>query len=47
MVESVLLEHPGVGEAAVIGVPDEVYGEVVTALVVRRRVAQRVTPHAS
>ena len=36
MVESAILEHPGVAEVAVLGVPDEVYGEVVTALVARR-----------
>jgi len=27
-VESALLEHPAVAEAAVVGLPDEVYGEV-------------------
>jgi acetyl-CoA synthetase len=32
-VESVLLEHPGVAEAGVIGVPDEVAGETVKAFV--------------
>jgi acetyl-CoA synthetase len=32
-VESVLLEHPGVAEAGVIGVPDEVAGEIVKAFV--------------
>ena len=35
-VESVLLEHPGVVEAGVIGVPDEVAGEVVHAYVTCR-----------
>ncbi|MDE9365566.1 AMP-binding protein [Luteipulveratus sp. YIM 133132] len=34
-VEDVLISHPAVREAAVIGVPDEKWGEVVTALVVR------------
>jgi acyl-CoA synthetase (AMP-forming)/AMP-acid ligase II len=32
-VEAVLATHPSVGEAAVIGVPDEVYGEAVAAFV--------------
>ena len=33
-VEDALISHPGVREAAVIGVPDEKWGEAVTALVV-------------
>ncbi|WP_456697694.1 AMP-binding protein [Aeromicrobium sp. P5_D10] len=33
-VEDALMSHPGVREAAVIGVPDERWGELVTALVV-------------
>ena len=33
-VEDVLLEHPGVGEVAVAGMPDDEWGEVVTAWVV-------------
>jgi long-chain acyl-CoA synthetase len=35
-VEAVLAAHPGVAEVAVIGVPDEVAGEVVCAFVVRK-----------
>jgi len=35
-VENVLYEHPGVREAAVFGVPDEVWGESVRAAVVLR-----------
>lgn len=35
-VEYVLYEHPGVLECAVIGVPDEKWGEAVTAVVVPR-----------
>jgi acyl-CoA synthetase (AMP-forming)/AMP-acid ligase II len=34
-VEAVLAEHPGVADAAVVGVPDERWGEVVVAYVVR------------
>ena len=35
-VEDVLAAHPGVGESAVIGLPDEHSGEAVTAFVVKR-----------
>jgi fatty-acyl-CoA synthase len=35
-VEEVLLEHPGVVEAGVVGVPDEEWGEVVVAFIVGR-----------
>ncbi len=33
-VEDALMSHPGVREVAVIGIPDEKWGELVTALVV-------------
>jgi long-chain acyl-CoA synthetase len=39
-VESVLYQHPAVLEAAVIGLPDEAWGEIVAAVVVRRPGAQ-------
>jgi acetyl-CoA synthetase len=39
-VESVLCEHPDVAEAAVIGVPDELRGEVIEAFVALRPGAQ-------
>jgi acyl-CoA synthetase (AMP-forming)/AMP-acid ligase II len=35
-VEHIVHEHPGVLEAAVVGLPDERWGEIVTALVVPR-----------
>lgn len=34
-IESALLEHPAISECAVVGVPDEFWGEVVAAAVVR------------
>ena len=40
-VEAVLATHPSVAEAAVIGVPDEIYGEAVAAFVEPSGAAQR------
>jgi acyl-CoA synthetase (AMP-forming)/AMP-acid ligase II len=42
-VEAVLYRHPGVHEAAVIGVPDETFGEALLAVVVPAEAA-RLTP---
>jgi fatty-acyl-CoA synthase len=33
-VEEILLEHPGVSEACVVGAPDSEWGEVVVAFIV-------------
>jgi fatty-acyl-CoA synthase len=41
-VERVLLRHPGVHDVAVIGIPDQNYGELVTA-VVEKEVGQEAT----
>ncbi|BDI04706.1 acyl-CoA synthetase [Sphaerotilus microaerophilus] len=41
--EDLLLEHPGIAEVAVLGVPDRTWGEVGVAVVVRRDGATPVT----
>ncbi|MFG2613971.1 AMP-binding protein [Streptomyces anulatus] len=40
-VESALAEHPAVSEVAVVGIPDDTWGEAVTAVVVLRADAAR------
>ena len=42
-VEEVLFEHPGIKEAAVVGIPDKFSGEVVKAFIVRREEAVSLT----
>ncbi len=42
-VEDALMSHPAVKEVAVIGIPDERWGELVTALVVAEPAAGDVT----
>jgi fatty-acyl-CoA synthase len=45
-VEEVLIEHPGVSEACVVGVPDEEWGEVVVAFVVGTASAAELDAHS-
>ncbi|MGV0793151.1 acyl-CoA synthetase [Mycolicibacterium sp. XJ1819] len=44
-VEEVLLEHPGVEEAGVVGAPDEEWGEVVVAFIVGSASAEELDAH--
>ena len=44
-VEEVLIEHPGVTEACVVGAPDEEWGEVVVAFVVGTASAADLDAH--
>ncbi|HET6736074.1 acyl-CoA synthetase [Mycobacterium sp.] len=44
-VEEVLLEHPGVVEAGVVGAPDEEWGEVVVAFIVGSASAAELDAH--
>ncbi|MUL79109.1 AMP-binding protein [Mycolicibacterium sp. CBMA 226] len=44
-VEEVLLEHPGVAEAAVVGAPDAEWGEIVVAFIVGTAPADALDAH--
>ena len=44
-VEEVLIEHPGVSEACIVGAPDEEWGEVVVAFIVGSASAAELDAH--
>ena len=44
-VEAVIVQHPGVLRVAIVGLPDERWGEAVTAIVMRRPDAPAVDEH--
>lgn len=44
-VEEILLEHPGVDEAGVVGAPDDEWGEVVVAFIVGSATADELDAH--
>src|ERR1700754_274697 len=44
-VEEVLIEHPGVSDACVVGAPDEEWGEVVVAFIVGSASASELDAH--
>ena len=43
-IEAVLLEHPDIQECAVLGLPDDIWGEAVTAVVVSKGQAALALP---
>ena len=43
-IEAALLEHPNIDECAVIGLPDDTWGEAVTAVVVLKDAASLELP---